>query len=91
MNKKAQTGIGIGIVLAIAIFIIGMSVLNIIKPEVTAARSATGLNCVNATAISDGTKLTCLVVDITVPAIIWGLLSIVGGIVITKTLTLKRQ
>jgi hypothetical protein len=88
MNKLGQTTIGIGIILGLVIFMIGMATLNIFKPEVTRARGATGLDCTNAS-ISDGTKLTCLVVDFAVPAIIWGLLSLVAGVTIAKLMSSK--
>lgn len=92
MNKRgtAQT-IGIGIVLGLVIFIIGMASLNIMKPEVTRARGVDGLNCINASNISDATKLTCLAVDFMIPAIIWGLLSMVAGVTITRLIELRRR
>ncbi len=85
MNKKGQA-IGIGIIIGIFIFIIGFAVLNVMKPEVTTARSAEGLNCVNATNISDGTKLTCLTVDLAIPLIIWGILSLFAGVTISRVI-----
>ena len=88
MNKKAQLE-GFTIVLIIFIFLIGFGVLNVIKPEITTARGADGLNCINATAITDGTKLTCLAVDLTIPLIVWGLISLLAGIKIGRFVTLK--
>lgn len=85
MNKKGQT-IGIGIIIGIFIFIIGFSVLNVLKPEVTTARDSDNLNCGNASAISDGNKLTCLVVDLTIPLIIWGILSLFAGVTISRVI-----
>jgi len=85
MNKLGQTT-GVAIIIAIFIFIIGFSVLNIVKPEVTTARSINGLNCVNATNISDGTKLTCLAVDLTIPLLIWGIISLVTGVIIARAI-----
>lgn len=89
MNKKAQLG-GLTIVLIIFIFLIGFGVLNVIKPEVSTARGADGFNCINASAITDGTKLTCLAVDITIPLIVWGLISLFAGIKVGRFVTLKR-
>ena len=65
MNKKGE--IGFAVVTFIFFFLIGMVVVNLIKPDVTLARSASdGLDCGNAS-ISDGNKLTCLAVDLTIP------------------------
>ncbi|HEC39996.1 hypothetical protein LCGC14_0509450 [marine sediment metagenome] len=88
MNRKGQGGIFV--IIAIMIFIIGMVSVNLIKPDVTTLRSATGLNCVNASAISDGTKLTCLAVDITIPWIIVSIFAVTGSLIITKFIKAKR-
>ena len=74
MNKKGQAGIVI--VVTFFVFLIGFATLNIIKPEVTTARGTDGLNCIDATSITDGTKLTCLAIDLTIPILVWGLISI---------------
>lgn len=67
------------------IFLSGIIVINILKPDITLARNTTtGLNCSNATAISDGTKLTCLVVDLTIPYFIIIILSAAGGVITNK-------
>lgn len=86
MNNKGQ--VGFGIVIAIFIFVIGFGVLNIIKPEVTTARGVDGLNCINATNITDGTKLTCLAVDLTIPLIVLGLFALFSGVVIARLIGL---
>ena len=88
MNKKGQTGLAI--ILVIFIFLIGFGTLNIIKPEVTTVRGASGLNCIDATAITDGTKLTCLAIDLTIPLIVWGLISLLAGITVARFVKLKR-
>jgi|TARA_R100000789_G_scaffold99782_2_gene107409 hypothetical protein len=73
---------GIAIVVAITFFIVGMMTINFIRDEVTTARLSDGLDCSNADVISDGTKLTCLAVDIVVPYFILLVLSgAVGWIV----------
>ncbi len=87
MNKQGQAGIFI--IVAIMIFIVGMVSVNLIKPDVTTLRSATGLNCVNASAISDGTKLTCLAVDITIPLILVSIFAVAGSLIITKFIKTK--
>jgi hypothetical protein len=79
MNRKAQT-LGISIVVAIFIFIIGLSVVNLIMPEITQFR--TDMSCSDAANISDATKLTCLAGDTVVFYFILLVFSIsVGGII----------
>ena len=79
-NKKA--GIGIALILSIFIFIVGMSVVNLIIPEVTTFR--TGMSCSDAASISDGTKLTCLLGDATIPYFIILIFSVAGGFLVEK-------
>jgi len=81
MNKSGQT-MGVAIISAIVIFIIGMMSINFIMSEVTDAR--TNLNCSDASEISDATKLLCLVIDTTVPYWIWLVISIAAGAVIGR-------
>ena len=82
MNNRGQ--MGIAVIAAIMIFMVGMLVINILKPEVTTARSAaSGLDCANTT-ITDGTKLTCLVVDFTVPYFILIVFSAAGGFITAR-------
>jgi hypothetical protein len=59
-NKKAQ--LGLSIINAIFIFIIGMLIINFLMPEVTDFR--TNMDCSNYSGISDATKLLCLVGDV---------------------------
>ncbi len=82
MSKKGQAGSAI--MVAIMIFLVGMVSINLLKPEVTSLRSVDGLNCVNSSAISDGTKLACLVVDITIPWVIIAIFGVVGGLILVK-------
>jgi len=83
MNNKGQ--MGISVIIAIMIFLSGMVVINILKPEITLVRSTTtGLNCSNADSISDGTKLTCLAVDLVIPYFIIIILSAAGGVITSK-------
>ena len=86
-SKKAQT-MGIAIVIAITIFIVGMLCVNFIKPEITRARGADYLDCENTAAfpegISDGTKLTCLAVDVVVPYFIVIIFSVAGGLITAR-------
>ena len=79
-NKKG--GIGIAIILSIFIFIVGLSVMNLIIPEVTTFR--TDMSCSDAANISDGSKLTCLIGDATVPYFILLVFSVAGGFLVEK-------
>ena len=88
MNNKAQTGIFV--IVAIMIFIVGMVSVNLIKPDITTLRTSDGLNCVNASAISDGTKLACLAVDITIPWLIVSVFAVTGSLIITKFIKAKQ-
>lgn len=84
MNKKASA-LGISIIVAIMFFIIGLTAINYITPEVTNARAATtGLDCSNSAGISDGNKLTCLAVDLVIPYFILLVVSTSVGYVTSK-------
>ena len=83
MNNRGQT-LGISIIIAITLLIVGLMSINFIRDEVTTVRSDSGLDCSNATNISDGTKLTCLAVDLVVPYFIVLIFSVVGGIIIAR-------
>lgn len=72
-----------GIITAAMIFLAGFTILNFIKQDVTTARAVDSLDCSNQS-ISDGTKLTCLGADATIPIMILLLLSTAGGIVAGK-------
>jgi hypothetical protein len=79
-NKRGE--IGFAVVTFIFFFLIGMVVVNLIKPDVTLARNSANLDCGN-TSISDGNKLTCLAVDLTIPYFIV-LICAVGLSIITE-------
>ena len=74
---------GLAVIVAITLFLIGMVAHNFIKDEVTVARSSSGLDCSNSD-ISDGTKLTCLMVDWVVPYFIILVISLAGGIITAR-------
>lgn len=82
MNNRGQ--MGIAIVVAIMIFVVGMLTVNLIKPAVTTARGSTGLDCANTTNISDGTKLTCLAVDFTIPYFFIIIFAAAGGVITAR-------
>lgn len=79
-NKGGQT-VMLSIMFAVVIFIFGALLLNFLPDLVTSARD--GLSCSSST-ISDGTKLTCLLVDGVVPYYILLLISLVGGILLSR-------
>jgi len=79
-NKKGQ--MGIAIITAILLILIGFMCINFVKDEVTRAR--TDLDCASPDDISDSTKLLCLVVDTTVPYWIWLVLSVSIGVIIVR-------
>ena len=76
----------ISIGVAVMIFMSGMIMLNFIRTEVTNVRSSDDLDCANFTVISDGNKLTCLVVDTVIPYWIIIIVSFSGGIIINRFL-----
>ena len=82
-SKRAQT-LGLAIIIAITIFLVGMLSLNYLKPEITRARDASNLDCSNVAGISDGTKLTCLAVDVVLPYFILLVFSVAGGLIINR-------
>jgi len=81
MNNKGQT-MGIAILSAIIVFIIGMVCINFVLDEVTNAR--TDLSCADASSISDGTKLLCLIIDTNVPYFIWLVFCISLGAILQR-------
>jgi len=83
MNKKGQT-LGMAVLVMITIFIVGMLSVNYLKPEITRTRDSDNLDCSNTDNISDGTKLTCLVVDVVVPYFIVLIFSVSGGIITAR-------
>jgi hypothetical protein len=77
INKKGS--LGITIISAIFIFIVGFTVINLLIPEVTDFR--VNMNCANGEDITDATKLLCLVGGIAIPYWILLIISIsIGGI-----------
>ena len=81
MNKRGQTT-GLAILAMIFVLIIGLTATNFLPDQVDNAR--TSLNCASEDDISDGTKLTCLMIDIVVPYWIWIILAMIGGIIISR-------
>lgn len=75
-NKKGN--IFFGFMIGIFIWIMGMLIFPFLTDDITTTR--TDLDCTN-TSISDGTKLSCLTVDVVAPYFIWFLISIAVGFV----------
>ena len=84
MKTKAQS-LGLAIIVSIFILIIGFTILNFVKDEVTRAR--TDLSCADAADISDGTKLLCLAIDGVVPSWIVIIFSIIIGAITVRMKT----
>jgi len=80
MNNRGQ--LGMGIMAMIILVVLGLMMTNFIMDEVNTARAA--LTCASPDSISDGTKLLCLVFDITIPYWIIIIFSVAGGAVLTK-------
>ena len=83
MNKRGN--LGIAVIIAITIFLIGIPIINILKPEIDVARGSSGLDCSNVS-ISDGTRLTCLGVDLVIPYFLLIILSAAGGFIAERFL-----
>lgn len=81
MNKKASTLLFI--LLSLVFFMFGMLIVNLIKPDVTTTRI--DLNC--ASPDTDGDKVTCLIVDGTIPYLIISIVAISGGYIVNRKLT----
>lgn len=78
MNKRGS--VFLGITLGLFIFITGVLILPFITDDVSSVRVL--LNCSNAGAITDGTKLSCLFVGALVPYYIWFFSALAIGLVI---------
>ena len=85
MNSKGQ--LGVAIVVVITFFMVGMVSLNFLRNEVTDARAIDSMDCSNATAISDGTKFSCLAVDLIIPGFIIGIILTAGGLIASRFLS----
>ena len=91
-DKRGQS-LGIAIIVAITLFMVGLVSINFLMPEVTTARNSDNLDCSNSTAnnltskgISDSTKLTCLAVDLAIPYFILLIIASAGGFIVSRFL-----
>jgi len=80
-NDKGQT-VMLSIFFGIFIFLIGIVFINFLIPDVTTFR--TGMDCSNSSGISSGSKLTCLFGDAVVPYWILLILSMAGGVILSR-------
>ena len=78
--------LGAAIVTSIVLFIVGSMVIDFFKDDITIVRNSANLDCTNSTGISDGTKLTCLGIDLIVPYFFLAILSLTGGVIIANYL-----
>ena len=81
MNNKGS--IFFGVIVALMLFVGGMLFANHVKDLITEDRNSNNLDC-NNLSISDGTKLTCLGLDLVIPYLIIIILSAVGGAIMSK-------
>ena len=68
MNRGGQVML-VGLMIGIIAFMAAMVFIDPIKDVVTESRGTTQLDCSN-TSITDGNKMTCLIVDLMLPAFI---------------------
>jgi hypothetical protein len=85
MNKRGQLAF-LGVMLFVMMFIAVIILINPIKEQITLARDADHLDCAN-TSISDGTKMTCIVVDWTFPIYIGTGFAVALGFIGLRRLT----
>jgi len=81
MKKKGQS-LGLGIMGAILIILVGFMSVNFLMTEVSEAR--VNLNCANASAIEDGNKLLCLTHDLVVSYWIWIIMAVAIGAITVR-------
>lgn len=78
-DKRGQ-GIFLQIAMAIVVWFGGVMAFPLMQDIIDGAR--TGLSCATPAAISDGTKLLCLVMDTGVLIIFWTMIVIIGAIIL---------
>lgn len=80
-GKKGQNLL-LSLITAAMIFIAGILVLNHLMGDISLARTV-GLDC-SSSSISDGTKVTCLGVDLLIPLLIITIVSLAIGAVLSR-------
>lgn len=84
MNKRGQVAL-LGLAIGMIIFFLGMGLINPIKDVIDTVRDTDQLDCGNSS-ITDGQKLTCLVVDVTLPYFILAIFALAGAWVTTRVI-----
>lgn len=82
VNNRGQS-LGLIIVSSLVLLVVGLMCVNFLMPEVTNFRE--NMNCSSVDDISDGTKLQCLMADITIPYWIMVIFTVVIGAIIMKS------
>lgn len=77
MNNKGQTAL-LGLMIGVFIFLLAMVFIDPLADVITEARDDSQLDCSNSS-ISDGKKMTCLMVDLILPYFIGVVLAVAGG------------
>jgi len=85
LNKKGQTAM-LGLMIGVFIFLLAMVFITPLADVITESRATSELDCSNAS-ISDGKKLTCLMVDLILPYFIGVVIAVAGGYLGAKILT----
>ena len=87
MIFKNKNGVAVlfGVVVAVMIFLSGMLFVNYFFNDITLATGTNQLDCDNPI-ITDGTKLTCLGIDLVIPYFIILVLSAAGGVIASKVM-----
>ena len=77
LNKKGQTAM-IGLMIGIMVFMLAMVFIDPLSDVITESRASDQLDCSNSS-VSDGKKMTCLMVDLLLPYFIGIVIAIAGG------------
>ena len=84
LNKKGQTAM-LGLMIGVFVFMLAMVFIDPLSDVISESRAAGQLDCANVS-ISDGMKLTCLMVDLILPYFIGVVIAIAGGYLGAKIL-----
>ena len=82
LSRKGQVAL-VALMIGVMVFVLAMIFIDPIKDVITESRGVTQLDCANAS-ISDGTKATCLVVDLILPYFIVIVIAVGGAYITAK-------
>lgn len=82
MRRRGQTTAALSILFAFAIYFFGIQFVNFLIPDVDTARTA--LSCSTPSSLSSGIRILCLFVGGVIPYFIWIIVSVTGGIFLSK-------